>query len=87
MDSTLVDQLGDQAFWENLWERTVAAVNATFTYEELIIQISPLSLVLALSPFFLRHYSLPPVYLERSPYPRLKLVRLPPDVVSQDLLT
>lgn len=65
-----------QAALESLWAKAIAAVNATFTYDELILQISPLCLVLAFSPFFLRHYSLAPVYLRRSPFPRLKLVGL-----------
>lgn len=63
-----------QATLESLWAKAIAAANATFTYDELILQISPLCLVLAFSPFFLRHYSQAPVYLRRSPFPRLKLV-------------
>ncbi|KAJ3494643.1 hypothetical protein NLG97_g3947 [Lecanicillium saksenae] len=73
MDSTMAAQVADSAFWEDLWDEALATVNAAFTYEELVLQISPLSLVLALSPFFLRHYSQPPVYLQHNPLPRLKL--------------
>ncbi|XWX01885.1 hypothetical protein V2A60_009914 [Cordyceps javanica] len=60
-------------WWEGLFGKAAAAVHATFTYEELVLQILPLSLVLALSPFFLRHYSQTPVYLRRLPFPRWKL--------------
>ncbi len=70
--------MADETFWGSLLGRVVAAANATFTYEELVLQISPLSLVLALSPFFLRHYSKSPVYLRHIPFPRLKLVSTVP---------
>ncbi|OAA71006.1 Vacuolar multidrug resistance efflux pump [Akanthomyces lecanii RCEF 1005] len=67
------DTMADETFWGSLLGRSAAAANATFTYEEMVLQISPLSMVLALSPFFLRHYSKSPVYLRHIPFPRLKL--------------
>ncbi|KAM3481718.1 hypothetical protein MY5147_000515 [Beauveria neobassiana] len=75
MASTAADRSATEAFWGELWAKALGGVYAAFTYEELVLQISPLSLVLALSPFFLRHYSQAPVYLRRLPFPRLKLVR------------
>ncbi|EGX95601.1 Vacuolar multidrug resistance efflux pump [Cordyceps militaris CM01] len=73
MDSTAADSMAHQSYCENLFGKAAATVHATFTYDELVLQISPLALVLALSPFFLRHYSQAPVYLRHLPFPRLKL--------------
>ncbi|PMB71668.1 ABC transporter NFT1 [Beauveria bassiana] len=73
MASTAADRSAAEAFWGELWAKTFGGVYAAFTCEELVLQISPLSLVLALSPFFLRHYSQAPVYLRHLPFPRLKL--------------
>ncbi len=60
----------DDGFWTNLVAKAVAA----YTHEELVFRISPMSLVLALSPFFLRHYAQAPVYLRHSPFPIFKMV-------------
>ncbi|OAA63022.1 Vacuolar multidrug resistance efflux pump [Cordyceps fumosorosea ARSEF 2679] len=76
MASTSADGVPHAAassLWENLVDNAAVTVNSTFTYEDLVFQIAPLALVLALSPFFLHHYSQPPVYLRHVPFLRLKL--------------